>query len=172
MGKVLFVVPETAGDIRHPHIFMDMTFYVIQNILEHLPLGFGRRSHVELLEVLVMDFTHNKSGHVINGQAVIIGTDGILKLLHQNDDFFRIQCPAILGNQEPDVIFRQIAERFRGTVFRNYRGEWMRGDKMHPVKAAVGRLEAAAQVKGRLSRREKESFTCINGIVLVLVGDV
>lgn len=69
-----------------------------------------------------MDFTHNKSGHVINGQAVIIGTDGILKLLHQNDDFFRIQCPAILGNQEPDVIFRQIAERFRGNRLQELQG--------------------------------------------------
>lgn len=172
MGEIFFVIAEGTGDVRYPYIFLDMAFDIIQDILKHLPLGLGRRSQIELFEMLVMDFAHDQSGHIIDGQLIITGADGILELFHQYNDFFRIQCLAVLGNQQPDIVFREIAQGFRRSVFGDYKGNRMPGGEMHPVKAAVGGLETAAEVKGGLTGREKKGFAGVDGKILVLVRDV
>lgn len=172
MGEIFFVVAEGTGDVRYPYVFLDMAFDIVQDILKHLPLGFGRCSQIELFEMLVMDFAHDQSGHIIDGQPVIAGADGILELFHKDNDFFRVQRLAILGNQQPDIVFRQITQGFRRTVIGNYKGDGMPGGEMHPVKTAVGGFEAAAEIKGGLAGRQKKGFAGVDGKILVLVRDI
>ena len=144
MRQVFVVIAEMPGNVGYPDIFLDMPFDIVENILEHLPLVFGRCTHIQLLDMLVVDLTQDQGGHVIDGQPVVLGTDSVLQLFHQHNYFFRIQRPAVLRDQEPYIIFRQIRKGIADAVLRNYGRYRMGTGKMHPVKAAVRGPEAAS----------------------------
>ena len=172
MRQIFVIVAEMTGNICYPDIFLNVPFDIIKDVLEHLPLVFGRYAHIQLPNVLVVDFAQNQGGHVIDGQPVVLGTDSVLQLFHQHNYFFRIQRPALLRDQKPDIIFRQIRKGVGNAILSNYGRHRMGGCKMHPVKAAVRGPEAPPEVGGRLPRRKEQRFTCIYGKILILIGQV